>query len=96
MAQQAPKAPSLDRGVGGLASGMKQIPLAGGIMSIHRLAVLALAVFLAELAPLRAELRVVGVNLAGAEFGGVIPGTFNVDYTYPSQQELAYSTPCPT
>lgn len=32
-----------------------------------------------------------GVNLAGAEFGErTLPGTFNKEYTYPSQQEVNY------
>ncbi|MDA0783859.1 MAG: cellulase family glycosylhydrolase [Bacteroidetes bacterium] len=31
-----------------------------------------------------------GVNLAGAEFGSNFPGTYNVDYTYPTSAELDY------
>ncbi len=31
-----------------------------------------------------------GVNLAGAEFGGAIPGFNNKDYTWPNELELAY------
>lgn len=31
-----------------------------------------------------------GVNLAGAEFGSNMPGTFNSDYTYPTANELDY------
>lgn len=31
-----------------------------------------------------------GVNLAGAEFGFVFPGTYEVDYTYPRTSELDY------
>ena len=31
-----------------------------------------------------------GVNLAGAEFGSNMPGTFNSDYTYPTASELDY------
>ena len=31
-----------------------------------------------------------GVNLAGAEFGEVMPGIFNQDYTYPTVEELDY------
>jgi endoglucanase len=36
-----------------------------------------------------AGLRFTGVNLAGAEFGK-IPGTFGVDYTYPTPQDVDY------
>jgi hypothetical protein len=35
------------------------------------------------------EARMFGVNLAGAEFGSV-PGTYGVDYTYPTSSELDY------
>ena len=31
-----------------------------------------------------------GVNLAGAEFGENMPGTFDVDYTYPTLTQLDY------
>lgn len=31
-----------------------------------------------------------GVNLAGADFGSNFPGTYNVDYTYPTSVELDY------
>ncbi len=31
-----------------------------------------------------------GINLAGAEFGSNLPGTYNVDYTYPTSAELDY------
>ena len=31
-----------------------------------------------------------GVNIAGAEFGSVFPGTYNVDYVYPSTKDLDY------
>ena len=31
-----------------------------------------------------------GVNLAGAEFGTNFPGTYNVDYTYPTSVQLDY------
>ena len=31
-----------------------------------------------------------GVNLAGAEFGANMPGTYNTDYTYPTSSELDY------
>ena len=31
-----------------------------------------------------------GVNLAGAEFGTNFPGTYNVDYTYPTTVQLDY------
>ena len=31
-----------------------------------------------------------GVNLAGAEFGTVFPGTYNVDYIYPPTKDLDY------
>ena len=37
-----------------------------------------------------APLRYTGVNLAGAEFGGTVPGTFGIDYTYPNQGEVDY------
>jgi len=38
-----------------------------------------------------AELRYTGVNLAGAEFGQTaLPGTYNVNYTYPNQTEVDY------
>ena len=33
----------------------------------------------------------IGVNLSGAEFGSnVIPGTYGVDYTYPTHAEIDY------
>ncbi|MFN3405370.1 MAG: hypothetical protein ACK40G_14825 [Cytophagaceae bacterium] len=31
-----------------------------------------------------------GVNLSGAEFGSVFPGTYNSHYTYPTVAELDY------
>ncbi|WP_067145360.1 cellulase family glycosylhydrolase [Pseudotamlana agarivorans] len=31
-----------------------------------------------------------GINLAGADFGSNMPGTYNVDYTYPTESELDY------
>lgn len=31
-----------------------------------------------------------GINLAGADFGNNMPGTFNVDYTYPTANEFDY------
>ena len=31
-----------------------------------------------------------GVNLAGAEFGSRLPGTYNTDYTYPTTAEINY------
>ncbi len=31
-----------------------------------------------------------GVNLAGAEFGSSVPGTYGVDYIYPNQSEVDY------
>ncbi len=31
-----------------------------------------------------------GVNLAGAEFGNNVPGTYGSDYTYPTDAEMAY------
>src|SRR6476620_9322522 len=38
-----------------------------------------------------AEIRYTGVNLAGAEFGQQnLPGTYNSDYTYPTQTEVDY------
>ena len=38
-----------------------------------------------------AEIRLTGVNLFGAEFGEQnLPGTFFVDYRYPSSQEVDY------
>jgi endoglucanase len=38
-----------------------------------------------------AALRYAGVNLAGAEFGAtVLPGTYNTQYTYPTQTEVDY------
>jgi endoglucanase len=39
---------------------------------------------------LYAQLKYVGVNLAGAEFGSNVPGTFNKDYTYPTRSEVDY------
>ena len=32
----------------------------------------------------------IGVNLAGAEFGWNVPGVFGVDYTYPTHAEVDY------
>ena len=31
-----------------------------------------------------------GVNLAGAEFGSNVPGVFGTDYTYPTHAEIDY------
>ena len=31
-----------------------------------------------------------GVNLAGAEFGWNVPGVFGTDYTYPTHTEIDY------
>jgi endoglucanase len=31
-----------------------------------------------------------GVNLAGAEFGSNVPGVFGTDYTYPTHSEIDY------
>lgn len=36
------------------------------------------------------DIHFAGVNLAGAEFGSSVPGTYSVDYTYPDQQEVKY------
>ena len=32
----------------------------------------------------------IGVNLAGAEFGSNVPGSFGTDYTYPTHAEIDY------
>jgi hypothetical protein len=32
----------------------------------------------------------IGVNLSGGEFGSILPGTYAVDYIYPTDAELAY------
>ena len=32
----------------------------------------------------------IGVNLSGAEFGDALPGTYGVDYTYPTHAEVDY------
>src|SRR6187431_2928394 len=38
-----------------------------------------------------ASIKYAGVNLAGAEFGQTsLPGTYNIHYTYPTQQEVDY------
>ena len=34
--------------------------------------------------------RYFGVNLAGAEFGTALPGTYGIDYIYPNQSEVDY------
>lgn len=39
---------------------------------------------------LHGQIKYVGVNLAGAEFGSTLPGTFNKDYTYPTRSEVDY------
>jgi len=44
----------------------------------------------AALPALAAPLRFTGVNLAGAEFGSALPGTFGGDYIYPNQTEVDY------
>jgi endoglucanase len=38
----------------------------------------------------RAELRHTGVNLSGAEFGNTVPGTYGIDYIYPTAAEVDY------
>ncbi|NQV15193.1 cellulase family glycosylhydrolase [bacterium] len=43
--------------------------------------------------PLFSQAQLVGVNLAGADFGeGNLPGVYNVDYTYPTRSEIDYFT----
>ena len=32
----------------------------------------------------------IGVNLSGAEFGSNVPGTYGIDYTYPTHGEIDY------
>src|SRR5215470_7644801 len=61
-------------------------------MKIRRLAMcLFVTVFALLTNSVSAELRYTGVNLSGAEFGQtVLPGTFNVNYTYPNQTEVDY------
>jgi len=36
------------------------------------------------------KVQFAGVNLSGAEFGNNVPGTFNADYTYPTNSEVDY------
>lgn len=44
-----------------------------------------------SLASARADIQFAGVNLSGAEFGqSHLPGTYNTDYTYPTQSEVDY------
>jgi endoglucanase len=58
------------------------------VRSLLRLCTLAFAFLAVDLS---AALRYTGVNLAGAEFGAnVLPGTYNVNYTYPNQTEVDY------
>src|SRR5215831_10516248 len=60
---------------------------------IPKLCRLGLLIVLFPLAALKvaAALLYTGVNLAGAEFGAtVLPGTYNVNYTYPNQTEVDY------
>src|SRR5262245_14947866 len=52
-----------------------------GILALFSFAILAAAA---------APLRFTGVNLAGAEFGSTVPGTFGSDYIYPNQGEVDY------
>jgi endoglucanase len=41
----------------------------------------------------RAQILYTGVNLSGAEFGATsLPGTYNTDYTYPTNAEVDYFT----
>ena len=61
--------------------------------SLSRLAVSLLAITVLGLVRISviAEVQFTGVNLAGAEFGASsLPGTFNVNYTYPNQTEVDY------
>jgi endoglucanase len=37
-----------------------------------------------------ADVQYAGVNLAGADFGNNVPGTYNTDYTWPTNGEVAY------
>jgi endoglucanase len=39
---------------------------------------------------LASNIKYAGVNLSGAEFGSSLPGTFGVDYTYPTHSEVDY------
>lgn len=59
------------------------------------------ALIVAALAPAEAEIAYRGVSLAGAEFGSsgtgsnglpipILPGVYDVDYTYPTQTEVDY------
>src|SRR6476620_10509787 len=61
-------------------------------MKIRRLATCLFAtVFALVTNRISAEVRYTGVNLSGAEFGqNVLPGTYNVNYTYPTQTEVDY------
>jgi endoglucanase len=61
-------------------------------MKIRRLATCLFAtVFALVTNRISAEVRYTGVNLSGAEFGqNVLPGTYNVNYTYPNQTEVDY------
>ena len=61
-------------------------------MKIRRLPLrLSIVVFALLAVNLSAEVRYTGVNLSGAEFGAtVLPGTYNVNYTYPNQTEVDY------
>lgn len=61
-------------------------------MKIRRLPFrLSIAAFALLAVNLSAEVRYTGVNLSGAEFGAtVLPGTYNVNYTYPNQTEVDY------
>jgi endoglucanase len=40
--------------------------------------------------PVCGQIKYVGVNLACAEFGSSVPGTFNKHYTYPTHSEVDY------
>lgn len=60
---------------------MKTLPTIAALLALFTLAALG---------PAPAQAQYVGVNLAGADFGSVIPGTYNVHYTYPTTTELDY------
>ena len=53
-------------------------------------AALGTACILALLAVRCEAISFTGVNLAGAEFGSRLPGTYNTDYTYPTAAEINY------
>jgi endoglucanase len=62
------------------------------MLNTHRTLIASLAVALSAATAAQAQVRLTGVNLAGAEFGtgAGLPGTYGKEYVYPNAAEVDY------